>query len=177
MFNSQPKIEDRFHALVEEHGDKIFNLAMMRSNRLDLAQDISQETFIRAYKGLAKFRDDSQISTWLYRIALNVCHSLLAKEGLRTHQSIGPDGDFTEIEDHGDSVEQLHLNDFRGEQIRKAVSDLPQQQSEAITLYYLKEFQYSEVAEIMDIPLNTVKSHLRRAKANLRLTLAEMSTI
>ena len=58
--------------------------------------------------------------------------------------------------------------------IRKAILNLPRQQSDVITLYYLREFKYAEVAEIMEIPINTVKSHLRRAKENLREIFQEV---
>jgi RNA polymerase sigma-70 factor (ECF subfamily) len=172
MFKA-PNIRNQFNHLVEEHGDRIFNLALMRSNDRDLAQDISQETFLRVYKGLAKFRNESELGTWLYRIALNVCHTTLAQEGSRASRNQDLDVDQIELEDNEPSVETQYMKTNQAEEIRKAIGALPQEQGDAITLYYLKEFQYSEVADIMNIPLNTVKSHLRRAKIKLRKLLNE----
>ena len=75
--------------------------------------------------------------------------------------------------DEGSDIKDQFDEQVKKNSIHKAIASLPHKQSDAITLYYLKEFQYSEVAEIMNIPINTVKSHLRRAKENLRQILQE----
>jgi len=177
MLKSQSANDQIFKQLVIDHGDKIYNLALLRSNNLDMAQDICQETFIRAYKGLPNFRDDSQIGTWLYRIALNVCHTTLAKERHRSRLSVDLNDKDIELADEDGSIEDEFFDRVRNEQLREAIKRLPQHQADAITLYYLKEFQYAEVAKIMDLPLNTVKSHLRRGKANLKTLLTEMRIV
>lgn len=161
--------ESIFRDLVREHSEKIYNLALMKSSQRALAEDICQETFIRVYKGLPNFRDDASIGTWIYRIALNVCHSMLKKEsGIQNHEVPIDEDNYSELTDEDSDVQNIHDAMNQKETIRQAIASLPQQQADVITLYYLKEFQYSEVAEIMNIPLNTVKSHLRRAKENLR---------
>ncbi len=179
MINMIPKVQTDtdhlFREIVKKHSSRIYNLALMKCNQVTLAEDISQETFIRVYKGLHNFRDDSHIGTWIYRIALNVCHTMIKKESLLSSRLVPiEDRADLEPEDLNSDVQDIFIKDLEKKQIREAVSALPALQSDAITLYYLKEFQYTEVAEIMDIPLNTVKSHIRRAKANLKLLLMEV---
>ncbi len=171
----QEKSDAIFKFLVKEHGDRIYNLALMKSNQVILAEDITQETFIRVYKGLSNFRHEAQLGTWVYRIALNVCHTFLKKESLisKPLRSFEGDGEPV-ILDEFSNTEDVFLAESNKQLIRSAIAALPPKQSDVITLYYLKEFQYSEVAEIMDIPINTVKSHLRRAKENLRRLIPEV---
>ena len=170
----QAKTDQAFHEIVRNHSDNIYNLALMKSNQITLAEDICQETFIRVYKGLHSFRQEAQMATWVYRIALNVCHTIMKKELKLQQREIKSDYyDVSEFVDEDSDVQIIHSRLTRKESIRKAISSLPPLQADAITLYYLKDFQYTEVAEIMNIPMNTVKSHLRRAKENLRKLLPE----
>ena len=165
--------EQRFHAIVNEHADRIYNLALMKCGEESLAQDICQETFIRVYKGLQAFRAESQIGTWIYRIALNVCHTQMAREIKRGRLADPIEyADDVLSSDLGDPVVEVE-REVKAETIRKAIASLPEHQATAVSLFYLKEFKYTEVAEIMDLPLNTVKSHLRRAKTRLRDIIPE----
>ncbi|MBT4034119.1 MAG: RNA polymerase sigma factor [Candidatus Marinimicrobia bacterium] len=179
MINMIPRVQNEtdhiFREIVKNHGSRIYNLALMKCNQVPLAEDISQETFIRVYRGLNSFRDESHIGTWIYRIALNVCHTMIKKESLLTTRTV-PLEDRADLEpaDLDSDVQDIFIKDVEKDQIREAISALPPLQSDAITLFYLKQFQYSEVADIMNIPLNTVKSHIRRAKANLKLLLMEV---
>ncbi|MBC8376026.1 MAG: RNA polymerase sigma factor [FCB group bacterium] len=179
MINMIPRVQKEadliFREIVKNHGDRIYNLALMKCNQVELAEDICQETFIRVHKGLKNFRDESQLGTWIYRIAINVCHTMIKKESRLSDNLIPLNDrpDLEPIEEHGDAGE-IFLRAVQKDQIRQAISALPTLQSDAITLYYLKEFQYTEVADIMDIPLNTLKSHIRRAKAKLKLLLMEV---
>ena len=179
MMNMIPRVQKEvdhiFREIVKDHSSRVYNLALMKCNQVELAEDICQETCIRVYKGLQNFRDESQLGTWIYRIALNVCHTMIKKESQLSANMMPLDDrpDLEPIQEHGDA-EEIFLRDVQKDQIRQAISDLPPLQSDAITLYYLKEFQYTEVADVMDIPLNTVKSHIRRAKAKLKLLLMEV---
>jgi len=172
--NSQ--VMDRlFRELVSEHADRIYNLALLKSNHPSLAEDICQETFIRVYKGLPAFRQQAQLGTWIYRIALNVCSTLITREARQANREIdlNLDGEH-EHPSPDEPVEDQYFREVRAEEVRRAIAALPVKQADAITLYYLKEFQYLEVAEIMELPLNTVKSHIHRAKQTLRTLLQEV---
>jgi len=173
--NKRNRINANFRQLVREQGDRIYNLALMKCGQVTLAEDICQETFMRVYKGLENFRSESQLNTWVYRIALNVCHTTIAKEVRREqHVILSPVGKEFEVLDESSNVQDLFIEQSRNQMIREAIAGLPGSQSDAITLYYLQEFQYTEVAEIMDIPINTLKSHLRRAKQKLSEMIKEV---
>ena len=167
--------ESVFRGLVEAHSDRVYNLALLRSGRPHLAEDITQETFIRVYRALGSFRGDSELGTWIYRIAINVCNSVLSHEN--RYPLVEPDSREARS-DNGlestPSAEADFMEQSRKQIIRDAIRKLPEHQADAITLYFIKEHQYSEIAEIMQIPLNTVKSHIRRAKENLRTILKEV---
>lgn len=165
----------RFNQLVAEQSERIYNLFLMRCNRKDLAEDMTQETFIRAYRGLARFRGDAQLSTWLYRIALNVCHSTLKRES-RHELGMEDDASVESLDKHDQagSAEADFMRSERKQLLRQAIRSLPDKQADALSLYYLHEMSYQEVAEIMQLPMGTVKSHLHRAKENLREILAEV---
>jgi RNA polymerase sigma-70 factor (ECF subfamily) len=167
--------QDIYQKMVREHSARMFNLALMKCNQVSLAEDICQETFLRAYKGIKSFRQESKIGTWIYRIALNVCHTMISEESQRTmnivqFEDVGETNTFSQESD----IQDIVMRKSNKQRIRRAISALPRNQSDAITLYYLKEFQYNEVAEIMGIPINTVKSHIRRAKESLRKLLQEV---
>ena len=166
------KSETAFRELVQDHGDRIYNLALMKCGQVTLAEDITQETFIRVFKGINNFRGQAQLSTWIYRIALNVCHTVLKKES-KNMSTMTDIRIVSELVAENSDVEALFVEQSQKQQIRQAIATLPPQQSDSITLFYLREFKYSEVAEIMNIPINTVKSHIRRAKENLRNILQE----
>mgnify|MGYP002631051125 CR=1 FL=1 len=172
--NKKPDIEIVFRELVKTYGERIYNLALIKSNQVVLAEDICQETYIRAFKGLSRFRNEAELGTWIYRIALNVCHTMLKKESRFTQFGGSTDqrDDYEPVERDSD-VQDIFSREESKLEVRRAISALPKLQSDAIALYYLQEFQYTEVATIMDIPINTVKSHLRRAKANLRELIPE----
>ncbi len=171
------ELKARFDLLVREHFDRIYNLALMRCNRPDLAEDMTQETFIRAYKGLRAFRGDAQVSTWLYRIAINVCHSMMKKESryVLPDENLQEDRNTVFQPDPAPSAETEYFKQQQKIQLRLAIQQLPRAQADALTLYYLREYDYREVAEIMKLPMGTVKSHLHRAKNNLKRILSEVN--
>lgn len=164
-------LADAYDACVRDHFDYVYNLALLRSGDRALAQDISQEVFIRVYKGLPNFRHDAQLSTWIYRITMNVCHTILKREstyrqkideadpGLPIHGTESPD------------PAELAMAESRKDQVRAAIQQLSPNQADVITLFYLKEHDYAEIAAILDMPMGTVKSHLHRAKQALKQIL------
>ena len=141
-------------------------------------EDLTQEVFIKVYQALAGFRGGSSFKTWIYKIAHNLCLSELRKKGRR--------GEHLSIEEEGD--EKLHCllpdtrNDLEDEiekrdlsqSIRTLMERLPPQYRTVLTLFYLEQAKYEEIAEIMGLPLGTVKTHIHRARLRLRdLLLAE----
>ncbi len=125
--------------------------------------DVVQEVFLRAWKGLPKFRQNSQFSTWLYRIAWNVAsdrRQTLAQERSRLH-TIAQNID---LQYDDPDVLQLHYQDL----VRTGLSALSEEHRSVLVLHDLEELPQKEVAEILEIPVGTVKSRLFHARSGMR---------
>jgi RNA polymerase sigma-70 factor (ECF subfamily) len=167
-----------FADLVDRYQLLVFNLVDRMIFDKALVEDLAQEVFIRVYQGLPSFRGESRLSTWIYRVAYNVCIAELE----RTR----PRADFVSIDARGDEVgPRLDLHDDRQDAeamlsridfswtIQKFLDRLPPRYKAILTLYYLQEMSYEEIGEIMALPLGTVKTHLHRAKQALRHMIVE----
>ncbi|MEO1483568.1 MAG: sigma-70 family RNA polymerase sigma factor [Myxococcota bacterium] len=124
-----------------------------------LTDDLAQETFLRAYRGLARYRAESKFSTWLYRIATNVFLSNRRRIRL-----------LTEAEVEVAAPANLLARDFRHD-LERAMLSLPEQERTAIALAYAEEATHEDIAEVMALPLGTVKSAILRGKEKLRRRL------
>jgi len=164
----QGSLAKKYDDCIRDHFDMVYQLALMRCGESNLAQDITQEVFIRVYKGLSHFREDSQISTWIYRITMNVCHTYLKKESRQQmKQTLVEAGEIIH-QTEAKNPEDIMLRENRQKQVRAAIQSLPPIQADVITLYYLREYDYKEITEILHMPMGTVKSHLHRAKKALK---------
>lgn len=152
-----------FAELVRRHQGKVRGLLLRLTANPPLADDLAQEVFLRAYRGLVGFEGRARFSTWLYRIAYNVFlnHRTRSKElaalplGFES-QTAAPDGDLSPTR-----------FDMRRD-LAGAIAALPERYRAVVTLYYLEDVSYPEIAEVLDLPLGTVKTHLHRAKKLLR---------
>jgi RNA polymerase sigma-70 factor (ECF subfamily) len=156
--------EEAFRNLVEIHGKTVYNIALFTVNDETLAEDATQDAFIKIYRNLGKFKGQSKLSTWMYRIVKNVCYDYLKK---RRPISLDDSEAGTDPAADESSPEEVVMSSWQHEELRNAVQRLPAKQRLAITLYYFQDKSYEETAAIMGQPLNTVKSHLHRAKAAL----------
>lgn len=135
-------------------------------------EDLTQEVFIRVYEALPNFRRESKFSTWIYKIARNLCLLELRKRKRRgEHLSLEVEGEervhwlLRESED--DLERQIERQDV-SQSVRKLINQLPRPHRTALTLFYLNQASYEEIAEIMEIPMGTVKTYLHRARLRLR---------
>ncbi len=164
--------QEAFAALVTEHQRYIYNLALRVLKNEEEALDIAQETFVHAWTALPNFRSQSQLRTWLYRIATNLCYNRLP--GLR--RSLNDLGD--------DIVSELPETDiafdnpaqgFESRELRsylhQAIDALDENYRLLISLRYQNELSYEEIASTLNLPLGTVKIGLFRAKEQLRRAL------
>lgn len=165
-----------FQVLVDRHKRMVFNIAWrMLRNRED-AEDAAQEAFLRAFRSIRTFRGQAKFSSWLYQITVNV--GLSSKESAHAKQTFvelqeEADGTDPYLRDGDMSPEDIVAQGDFGERIRALVGTLPPIYRAVITLYYLEERSYREVAEILKIPVGTVKTHLYRAKGLLRKRIVE----
>jgi RNA polymerase sigma-70 factor, ECF subfamily len=160
--------DQAFVELVNQYKGLVLNLAARMTGRADSADDLAQEVFLRVWKGLASFRGECKLSTWIYRITLNLC--------IAESKSARSRSQFVQVDDPAQEASLMTPtgdNPFADEVILKErlgplIARMPDQYRTAISLYYLKEFSYLEIAEVMDVPIGTVKSYLFRGKAWLR---------
>ncbi len=163
------QVEAAFRLLVAAHGEKVYNIALFTLNDENLAADASQEVFIKVYRNLSRFKGDASLSTWLYRIAKNVCFDLLKKR----HPERLEEDQERQLASPAPGPEAETIQDWEHRRLRDAVAALPEVQRMAVNLYYFQQYSYEEIAEVMDQPLGTIKSHLHRGKSALAAALPE----
>ena len=166
---------DAVAALVHRYKTRIFNFALaMTGNGAD-AEDLAQETFIRAFGALHRFRGDGSFKNWLYRIAANAAHSL---RGARLRQSAVWD-----VRVESDEVAERHMaarddsverQAIRRQAIDRALAALPVDLRTAVVLHDVEGLEYHEIAEATDVPIGTVMSRIFRARRRLRPLLSEV---
>ena len=168
-----------FEQIVRYYGTMVFSLAARLVGPSD-AEDVVQETFLRAYHGLAKFRGESSLKTWLYAIALNRARARMGTLG-RLRAMFVPgrsreDDPFASLDDAADpaaSPEENAVLKERRVRLRAAIRALPEDFRAAVLLRDLEGLSYEEVAEVLGIPIGTVRSRLARGRAVLRENLKE----
>ncbi|PLR78254.1 RNA polymerase factor sigma C [Bacillus sp. V3-13] len=165
---------DTIKDLMDRYGTTILHLAYSFVKNRQTAEDLSQEIFIKCFDKIDTFEGNSNIQTWLYRIAVNHCKDYLKSWHYRkvhvsnyvstlfTSQQAGPEFQYLQKSDHDELV-----ND---------IMRLPVKYREIIFLYYFHDLTLKEVSEVCGINLNTAKSRMSRAKANLKKHILERST-
>ncbi|TXH69705.1 MAG: RNA polymerase sigma factor RpoE [Thiothrix sp.] len=161
-----------FDVLVLKYQHKVINLVMRYMHDPDTAQDVAQEAFIKAYRGLKNFRGESAFYTWLYRIAINTAKNHLVSQGRRAPTN---DIDADEAEQfEGESAlkeygtpENEMLRDEIQSIVSNAIDALPDDLRTAIVLRELEGMSYEEIAEAMDCPIGTVRSRIFRARESI----------
>jgi len=154
--------EDAFASIVRRHENMVFSIAWHVLRDRTLAEDLAQEVFLQLYRDIREIESERHLVFWLRKVASHRCIDAVR----RRHILPVPIEEVGEI--HGeDTVRDLLLE----RRIRNVIATLPPQQRVAIALRYQEDLDPREIAEIMEQPLNTVKSHLRRALATLRTEL------
>lgn len=152
---------EAFSELVRRHQSVVYNLAFRYMRDVALAEDMAQEAFLKAYRLLKGFRGDCRFSTWMYRVTSSVCLTELNRRKRRNEVELQPA--------HGGEVENGHIEaDDMAELVRRCVTRLPERYAAIVTLYYLEQMPYEQIAEIMEIPLGTLKTWMFRARKELR---------
>ena len=169
-----------FDKLILKYKDKIFNLCYRFMNDYDEADDAAQETFVKVYRNLKKFRFESSFSTWIYRIAVNTCKNKMSSLNYRINQQMirldkpktSNNGVYPmEIEDYTHSPERLVERKEKQHIIQKAINSLPVKHRRLVVLRDIEGLSYEEIVEITGNKLGTVKSKLARARELLRKKL------
>ncbi|WP_223596262.1 RNA polymerase sigma factor SigW [Neobacillus bataviensis] len=168
--------QDAFGEIVEIYKNSVYQLCFRMLGNKHEAEDVAQEAFIRAYVNIKSFNQDLKFSTWLFRIATNLCIDRMRKkkpdyyldaevvgtEGLTMYSQIPSNTPLPEKE-----LESLELQ----ETVQKEILKLPEKYRSAIVLKYVEELSLNEISEILDLPLGTVKTRIHRGREALRQQL------
>lgn len=161
--------------LVERYSDFVYTVVLRVVGSAEDAEDVAQEAFVRAHRALPRFRGDSKFSSWLYRIAVNRALTHLKRRTRRpdtVEMTVSPRVE-AEVRSRrtSEDPERLVLKEEFSARVRGAVAELPPRYRAAVTLFYLEERSYKEVAETLGVPMGTLKTHLHRARAILKQEL------
>lgn len=150
-----------FEALVMMHAQLVYNLALRTLNNHQEAEDVAQETFVRAWQALPRFQGAARFSTWLYRITTNLCYNRLPQ--LKRELATLDVAEMAVATPSSPNPEAVLLSRERQQALYAAVTHLPHSYRLLITLRYAQEMSYADIAIVTDMPLGTVKTGLFRA--------------
>lgn len=158
--------QSAFDTLVRRHQKDLFRLAYRMTRNAEDAKDLSQEAFLRAYRGLGSFDGRSSLSTWLYRITVNLCLSHLKQ------QRTAGEGNLPETvpDPSPKALEELEVREL-SQAVAEAVTELPPQQRATLLLRVHHGLPYREIAEIMESSEGTVRANYFHAVAKLKSQL------
>lgn len=164
-----------FEQLVTRYQNKIISYAARMLNDRDEAEDVTQEVFIKAYRSLESFRGASSFSTWLYRIATNLCIDRVRQRQRRPQQAYSLDEPLDKDEERGgrelpdtssEPSGQVEREELR-RQVRQTVAEMPEKLRSVLVMCDIQGMPYESIAEVLKCPIGTVKSRLFHARADL----------
>ncbi|WP_039041387.1 sigma-70 family RNA polymerase sigma factor [Sporosarcina sp. ZBG7A] len=155
--------------LMNDYGQDILQLVMQYVRNLPIAEDLTQEIFVKCYKALPTFQFNSSMKTWLWRIAINHSKDYL-KSWYAKNVHVTEENIFTQV-NSGDCVEQQVIQQQQDDELARAVFALPVKYREVIYLCYYEEQSMKEIADVLQLNESTVKTRLRKAKQSLKKRL------
>ena len=166
---------ESFNELVLRWERSIYVLAFRVLGREEEARDVCQDTFLRAFRGLAAFRGQAKFSSWLYRIALNLCRDAIRRERrtplVAVSEGVDPTALAAQQPSPGPSVEDLVAQAELSRHVASAMRRLPEDQRTAIVLKEYHGLTFQEIADVMGCPLSTAKTRLYQGLSVLRREL------
>ena len=168
-----------YDELMVLYKNAVYNIIYRMVHNQQEAEDLTQEAFIKAYNSINSFNEQYAFSTWLFKIATNHCIDFFRKRKLKTYsmeQTIRYKDDRIKHEyaDGEKAADKELLASEKTRLIRKAIADLPEKYRTAIELRHQEEKSYDEIAEILHIPLGTVKARIFRAREMLKKSLKDL---
>jgi RNA polymerase sigma-70 factor (ECF subfamily) len=164
-----------FERLVSRYQNKIMGYSARMLSDHDEAEDVAQEVFIKAYRSLESFRGESSFSTWLYRIATNLCIDRMRKKKRSPQQAYSLDEPIDKDEDKGgrevpdysaEPTRAVEREELRL-RVREMVAEMPEKLRAVLVMCDMQGMAYEDIAKVLDVPIGTVKSRLFHARADL----------
>jgi len=159
-----------FTILVDRYKDLVFTLALRMLKNKEEAEEVTQDTFIKTYKSLEKFKGSSKFSTWIYRVAYNSCLDRIKKN--KKHLNNVEINEFTahEVATIDNALDKMETRE-RKEAIQRCIDSLPSEESFLLTLYYFDDLSLDEISKIVGITANSIKVKLFRCRKKLATIL------
>jgi RNA polymerase sigma-70 factor (ECF subfamily) len=168
--------------LIQSQQHYVYSIAMSVLHQPEDAADLTQEAFMRLLRVLPQYNGESRFTTWLYRMVVNLGRDELRRRGRQVPTFAPSEAQDEDVLDPLESVAAddrwgdpvRALNDAElGEAVRRALGQLEPHYRMALALFYFDDMKYTDIAEVLDLPLNTVKSHIRRGKERLATLLTD----
>jgi len=157
--------KDLFRLLVRQYEKAVFGMGMSFFRNSEDASDFTQEVFLKAFRSLSSFDGRSRFSTWLYKIAYNTALNEVNRR--KEYQSLAEE-DSDKLVNSGETPERLAIRNAVREAVQAAIKELPERFRVCVDLFFFYDRSYLEIEAITGIPVNTIKSHVFRAKILLR---------
>jgi len=163
-----------FDEIVRRYRDPLYNFVVRLLGDSFFSEDVVQETFVRVYRNKHRYHQVAKFSTWIYTIASNLAKTELRRRKVRNFFSIsskGEDEKDYDLVDQDTDIERDVDGLIKGEMILKEINALPYHFKEAVLLRDIQDLSYEEIAQILDVPLGTVKSRVNRGRSRLQKKL------
>ena len=157
--------KDLFRLLVRRYERAVYGMGRGFFRNPEDASDFAQEVFLKVYRSLPRFEGRSRFSTWLYKVAYNTAINRVSRA--KEYHSLA-EKEAEELISGGDTPERALLRNAAREAVRKALEELPERYRICVDMYFFYDRSYQEIEEITGFPVNTIKSHVFRAKKLLR---------
>lgn len=172
---------EAFEEIIKLYQQKVCNTIFYMVKNENIVEDLAQEVFIKVYKNISKFNEESSLYTWIYRITMNTCIDQIKKEKKITYINTYVETEDGEVEiqfeDESQRLDEIIENKIKRESLIKAIKSLPPEQRALIVLRDIRQFKYMEIAEMLKLNLGTVKSKISRARQALKECLEKDGTI
>lgn len=166
-----PDTERLFRQLVDQHRVRLQRFVVRHIGQPDDAEDIAQQAFAEAARTIERFRGESELSTWLYGIAMNLVRNYLSRAPHRLYRFESDEGLQSMFSPDGDPGDAVAMQQTL-RQLSASMAELPQEMREVLILVAIEETAYEDAAAMLSVPVGTVRSRLSRARAALRSRLA-----
>ena len=155
--------------LYDAHSPRVYRLAFRLTGDADLAREFTQDTFVRAFGQLSRFRGDSALSTWLHRITVTVVANAMRKvKRFREREA--------DLEDvHPLGSDSMGVDPVLRERLHRAIDQLPEIYRTTVIMHDIEGYTHTEIAEVLGVAEGTCKSRLSQARAQLRVALADLA--
>ncbi len=161
-YDQEKKKDDILEVAMNEYGNDVYYIVYSYVKNHTVTEDLTQEIFVKLYNNLGSFREDSSLKTWLIRIAINHCKDYFRR--MDTKLTIVTDRVHQMIKGKSSTPEQALVHKETQHELSRAVLQLPLKYREIIFLYYFEEMKLTDIAQCMELNINTVKTRLRKGK-------------